>query len=120
MDPQARINALKQYMDLYRQTAGRAYMDSDANHSGFNPTRFNVDGMALDFAQRQLDQSPDSAPDFFSTQGPAYQPPQRVQSIAAGAGFPLAPQDREPMQRRPESTMAGMAGNFLRNLFIRR
>jgi hypothetical protein len=118
VDPQARINALKQYMDLYRQTAGRE-MNSYPHGNGFQPTRFNVDGMALDFAQRQLDQ-PENAPDFFGGEGPAYVAPQRVQSIASSAGFPLAPQDRDPVTRRPESTMSGMAGNFLRNLFIRR
>lgn len=113
----ARVNALQQYMDLYRKNAGRnGGYSTPWDTSGFQPTRFNVDQDALNFAQQQMGQD---TPDFYGGQTPAYTPPRSVQSMASDAGFPLAPQDRPMPQQRPEVTRAGMATNFLRTLFSR-
>lgn len=117
MDTNARVNALQQYMNLYRQNAGRnGGYSTPWDTSGFQPTRFNNDQDALNFAQQQVGQE---QPDFFGSQAPAYTAPRSVQSMASDAGFPLAPQDRPQMQQRPEVTRAGMAANFLRTLFSR-
>lgn len=122
MDPQARINALRQYMDAFpaqgNYSRGMGGMSgSDQFTEAQNGATSNAARMM--FAQQMMDRDQQQAPDFFGSQAPQYQPPQPVQGISANAGFPLAPQDRQPMQRRPDSTQGGMAMNYLRQLFSR-
>lgn len=127
MDPQARINALKQYMDFYRQNMHPAQTYSSPGSFGYGMSQPVNDDAAMAFAQQQLGREDQQMPDFFNSKQPSYTPPsytpptsmpQTIQSIAAGAGFPLAPADRPVTTGpRPEVTQLGMGVNFLRNLF---
>lgn len=57
------VNQLKQLMDLYRSSVKDP--NTYSSNTGFNPTRFDYGGQALDWATKQL-QSGGNAPNFFS------------------------------------------------------
>lgn len=81
------LNMLQKYMDFYRNSG--VSHDYSA-HNGFNPTPYNPQGEALDFAVRMMNQGgSQQVPDFFGAGNPAgqggYTPGEYVQPQRAPA-----------------------------------